>query len=236
MLFFSADDLARRNPKAGYLILGDDVAWEDFYAQMKIKACDQLFPNQPVVDNDSFDMNFTIARHVPIALSLASAADYAHLLTNASKIKKNPTVKVSLNSRAPNLVRELPELLFRQLYNEYHFQETGKENIPAPAAPVPAQDDGHPEPKGPAEKKKKSRVCIIPSILWMIYITLSFARHHVKQIFFLQTSQSTTRYALSENSGNAMLQLVNQISALYLQRDRISLSGMVILRSGQQQL
>jgi len=43
LLFFSAEDLARHNAKAGYLILGDDVAWEDFYAHMKIKACDQLF-------------------------------------------------------------------------------------------------------------------------------------------------------------------------------------------------
>ena len=138
---------------------------------MKIKACDQLFPNQPVVDNNSFDMNFTIARHVPIALSLTSAADYAHLLTNASKMKKNPTVKVSLNSHAPNLVCELSELVFRQLYNEYHLQEPGKENISAPAAaaaPSQLEDDGHPKPKGPAEKKKKSRVCIVPSMLWMI--------------------------------------------------------------------
>jgi hypothetical protein len=74
----------------------------------------------------------------------------------------------------PNSVCELSELVFRQLYNEYydHLQEPGKENIPTPAAPAPAQDDGCPEPKGPAEKKKKSRVCIVPSILWMIYITL----------------------------------------------------------------
>ena len=106
LLFFSADDLTRRDPKAGYLILGDDIAWEDFYTHMKIKACDQLFPNQPVVDDNSFDMTFSIARHVPIALSLSSAADYAHLLTNASKMKKNPTVKVLLISRAPNLVCE----------------------------------------------------------------------------------------------------------------------------------
>ncbi|EDR06534.1 uncharacterized protein LACBIDRAFT_300030 [Laccaria bicolor S238N-H82] len=104
---------------------------------MKIKACDQLFPNQPVVDDNSFSVTFSIARHVPIALSLSSAADYAHLLTNASKMKKNPTVKVLLTSRAPNL-------------------EPRKENIAAPAAP--AQDDGRPELKGPAEKKKKSRV------------------------------------------------------------------------------
>ena len=73
---------------------------------MKIKACDQLFPNQPVVDDNSFDMTFAIARHVLIALSLSSAANYAHLLTNALKMKKNPTVKVLLTSRTPNLVRE----------------------------------------------------------------------------------------------------------------------------------
>jgi hypothetical protein len=156
LLFFSAEDLARRNPKAGYLILGDDIPWEDFYAHMKIKACDQLFPNQPVVHNNSFDMNFAIARHVPSPLSLASAADYAHLLTNASKIKKNPTVKILLTSRTPNLVCELSEFVFMQWYDEYHLKEPGKENIAAAAAP--AQDDGHPALKGPAEKKKKSRV------------------------------------------------------------------------------
>ena len=72
LLFFSAEDLAHHNPKAGYLIHGDDVSWKNFYAHMKIKACDQLFPNQPVANNDSFNMNFTIACHVPIALSLAS--------------------------------------------------------------------------------------------------------------------------------------------------------------------
>jgi hypothetical protein len=156
LLFFSAGDLACCNPKAGYLILGDDIPWEDFYAHMKIKACDQLFPNQPVVHDNSFDMNFAIACHVPIPLSLTSAADYAHLLTNASKIKRNPTVKVLLTSCAPNLVLELSEFVFMQCYDEYHLQESGKENIAAAAAP--AQDDGCPELKGPAKKKKKSRV------------------------------------------------------------------------------
>ena len=107
LLFYLAEDLAHPDPKVGYLILGDDIAWEDFYTHMKIKACDQLFPNQPVVDDNSFDMTFSIACHVLIALSLTSAADYAHLLTNPSKIKKNPTVKVSLTSHAPNLVCEL---------------------------------------------------------------------------------------------------------------------------------
>ena len=125
----------------------------------------------------------------------------------------------------------------RNLYlgsNEYHSQDPRKKNIPAPAAP--AQDNGRPKPKGPAEKKKKSRVCIIPLMLWMICITLPFTRRHAKQILFLQTLQSTARYVLSEISGNAMLRLVNQISALYLQKGRISLSGIVILKSGQQQL
>ena len=107
LLFFLAEDLTRRDPKVGYLILGDDITWEDFYTHMKIKACDQLFPNQPVVDDNSFDMTFSIACHVPIALSLSSAADYAHLLTNALKMKKNPTVKVLLTSCTPNLVHEL---------------------------------------------------------------------------------------------------------------------------------
>lgn len=54
------------------------------------------------------------------------------------------------------------EFVFMWLHDEYRFQEPGKENIAAPAAP--AQDDGRPELKGPAEKKKKSRVRIIPSM------------------------------------------------------------------------
>jgi len=69
----------------------------------------------------------------------------------------------------------------------------------------------------------------------MIDLILQFARHHAWLIFCLQTSQSTTRYTLSGNSGNATLRLVNQISALYLQMGRIFLSDMAILRSGQQQ-
>jgi len=116
LLFFLTENLklplTRHNPKAGYLILHDDVTWEDFYVCMKIKACDYLFPNQAIVDDASFEMTFSIAHHIPIALPLASAADYNHLLTNALKIKKNPTVKVSLNSHTLNLVRESSEPLY----------------------------------------------------------------------------------------------------------------------------
>ena len=54
------------------------------------------------------------------------------------------------------------EFVFMWLHDEYRFQEPGKENIAAPAAPV--QDDGRPKLKGPAEKKRKSGVCIIPSM------------------------------------------------------------------------
>jgi hypothetical protein len=106
------------------------------------------------------------------------------------KSKRNPTVKVSLTNCMPNLVYELSELVFMRLYNEYHLQELGKENIA-----TPAQDNGHPELKGPAERKKKSRVCIVPSMLWIIFTPLPFARCH---------EQSTARYLLSGNSGNAM--------------------------------
>ena len=92
LLLFSIDDLklllTHHNPKAGYLVLCDNVAWEDCYVHMKIKACDYLFPNQAIVDDASFEMTFSIAHHIPIALPLASAADYNHLLTNALKIKK----------------------------------------------------------------------------------------------------------------------------------------------------
>jgi hypothetical protein len=36
---FMSKGLACHNSKAGYLIISDDVAWEDFYTHMKIKAC-----------------------------------------------------------------------------------------------------------------------------------------------------------------------------------------------------
>jgi hypothetical protein len=75
----------------------------------------------------------------------------------------------------PNLVDESSELVFMWLYNEYHLQEPGKENVA-----TPSQDNGHPELKGPAEKKKKSRVCIVPSMLWIICIPLPLARCHEK--------------------------------------------------------
>jgi hypothetical protein len=85
----------------------------------------------------------------------------------------------------PNLVHESSELVFMRLYNEYYLQELGKENIT-----TPAQDNGHPKLKGPAERKKKSRVCIVPSILWIICIPLPFARCH---------EQSTARYLQAQS-------------------------------------
>jgi len=108
ILLFSTEELkrapTRRQPIASYLVLKNDIPWEDFYAQLKLKACDALFPNEPLVNNDSFTMTFSVPRHVSNPLNLISTADYAHLLANASKIKTNPTAKIMIHSCAPNLV------------------------------------------------------------------------------------------------------------------------------------
>lgn len=110
LLFFSAEELNKpvccRQPKAGYIVLKDNIPWDNFFGQLKVKACDALFPTQPVVDTTAFEVFFQISRHVPNPLPLTSAADYAHLLTNASRMHCNPAVKVIFNSWAPNLVRE----------------------------------------------------------------------------------------------------------------------------------
>lgn len=93
------------------------MPWEDFFAQLKRKVCDALFPAQPVVNDDTFGMTFSVPRHVTIPLDLNSAADYAHLLANISKIKTNPSAKVIIESRAPNLVRIQFWLLLPMLKN-----------------------------------------------------------------------------------------------------------------------
>lgn len=108
LALFSAAELqrpiTRRKPIASYLVLKSDMPWEDFFAQLKRKVCDALFPAQPIVNNDTFGMSFSVPRHITIPLDLTSAADYAHLLANISKIKSNPSAKVIIESRAPNLV------------------------------------------------------------------------------------------------------------------------------------
>ena len=115
------------------------MPWEDFFAQLKRKVCDALFPAQPIVNDDSFGMTFSVPHHVTIPLDLTSAADYAHLFANISKIKTNPSAKVIIESCALNLVCIQFWLLLLMLKI---LQEPGKENLPNPAEgvalPVPA--------------------------------------------------------------------------------------------------
>jgi hypothetical protein len=108
LLLFSTLELnrpvTRRKPIAAYLVLKSDMVWEDFYAQLKNKVCDSLFPGQPLVNKNSFEMTFSIPRHVTNPLKIISAADYAYLLANIAKMKTNPNAKIVIESRAPNLV------------------------------------------------------------------------------------------------------------------------------------
>ena len=108
LVLFLTVELARavtcRKPIVAYLVLKSDMNFEDFYAKLKIKVCDSLFPGQPVVGNNSFKMMFSVPRHVTNPLKLVSAADYAHLIANIAKIKTNPNAKIVIESHAPNLV------------------------------------------------------------------------------------------------------------------------------------
>lgn len=141
MTIFSLAELAKphahRQPKARFVILASDLEWLDVRAQLKIKAVDVLFPNQAAVDDEAFEIEFSIARQVPTPLPLLSENDYKHLVQNALKVKANPAVKITIKEVA------------------------GKENVP-PLAPEPVPS-APTTPRGQgaaaaAPKGKKSKV------------------------------------------------------------------------------
>src|SRR5271168_1357639 len=76
---------ARREPNVRFVVLASDLEWPDVQAQLKIKAIDVLFPQLAVVDDASFEIEFSIARQVPTAFPLLSENDYKYLVQNALK-------------------------------------------------------------------------------------------------------------------------------------------------------
>jgi hypothetical protein len=96
-VLFSSVELARpqarREPVARFLVLASDLAWPDVQAQLKIKACNVLFPGQATVDDAAFETTFTIPRRVPNPLPLLSVDDYKYLIENALNQQK-PAVKI----------------------------------------------------------------------------------------------------------------------------------------------
>ena len=95
--FFSMAELAKpqaqREPAARFLVLLSNLEWLDFYACLKIKACDVLFPGQVAVGDDAYEIMFCIPHHVPNPLPLSTVADYDHLVKNALR-QQQPTVKI----------------------------------------------------------------------------------------------------------------------------------------------
>ena len=81
---------------AAYLVLKSDMIWEDFYAQLKNKACNSLFLGQLLVNDNSFKMTFSVSHHVTNPLKIVSTTDYAYLLANIAKIKTNLNVKIMM--------------------------------------------------------------------------------------------------------------------------------------------
>ncbi len=95
---------ARREPEGRFFVSARvDMPWIDFYVQLKIQFCNALFPQQAIVADHVFKTTYSISRLVPNALPLDSAADYAHLITNMSKMKNNPAVKITIKEiQKPN--------------------------------------------------------------------------------------------------------------------------------------
>jgi hypothetical protein len=93
---------ARRQPKARFVVLSSDLEWPDVQAQLKVKAIDVLFPQQAAVNDAAFEIEFSIAQHVPTPLPLLSENDYKYLVQNALKLKANPAVKITIKEVAVN--------------------------------------------------------------------------------------------------------------------------------------
>ena len=104
LAIFSHAELAKAQrqpePVARLLVLSSKLEWPDMCAQLKIKACDVLFPARATVNNDAFEVTFSIARHVPMPLPLATQTDYEHLVASALKNTNNPAAKITIKEKA----------------------------------------------------------------------------------------------------------------------------------------
>ena len=92
LAIFSHAELAKAQhqcePVAWLLVLSSKLEWPDTVcAQLKIKACNVLFPAQATVNNDVFEVTFSIAHHVPMPLPLAMQTDYKLVLSRTLRIQ-----------------------------------------------------------------------------------------------------------------------------------------------------
>jgi len=103
---FSLEELKKpvthRKPRSRLIDLSSDLEWVDVKAHLKIVICDQLFPQEAVVEDNCYEMTWCIPHIVTNALSLYTVADYQQLVKNALK-GKEPGVKI--------LVDELPKIV-----------------------------------------------------------------------------------------------------------------------------
>ena len=88
--------------KLQFVVLASNLDWPDVQAHLKIKAIDILFLQQAAVDDAAFEIKFSIVHQVPTSLPLLSENDYKHLVSNALKLKANPTVKIMIKEVAIN--------------------------------------------------------------------------------------------------------------------------------------
>lgn len=106
ILTFSLEELKKpvthHKPKSHLIDLSNDLEWVDVKAHSKIVICDQLFPQEAIVEDNCYEMTWCIPCIVTNALSLHTVADYQQFVKNALK-GKEPGVKI--------LVDELPKIV-----------------------------------------------------------------------------------------------------------------------------
>ena len=84
---------ARRKSKSHLLDISSGLEWIDAKAHLKIAICDLLFPGQAEIDDNKYELTWSIPRIAPTPLSLHTASDYEQLVKKCLKLTE-PAVKV----------------------------------------------------------------------------------------------------------------------------------------------
>ena len=89
-------------PNSCLIKISSKTEWVNAKALLKVAICDLLFLQQAIVEDNRFDMTWSIPHIVTNALSLHTEVDYQQLVAKALK-GKEPNVKIS--------VKELPRII-----------------------------------------------------------------------------------------------------------------------------
>ncbi|KAJ2932695.1 hypothetical protein H1R20_g4387, partial [Candolleomyces eurysporus] len=92
IVLYSAAELQKpkvqHESKGRQLIASSNLNWQDFWAQVKIRVVDALFPDSTVILDESFTLFFTIPHVIKNENLLCNENDYEYLLTKLKDIKE----------------------------------------------------------------------------------------------------------------------------------------------------